>query len=182
MPAPMGVPVRAETGQGVVELLAAMAVLTIALLALAAGYDTAAISLHNAGRKTEAAKLADGQMELYASLPFGSIGLDQTALANVTTAGNPAYDPTYVTDEAALNAASSGTDVTIAGCGSAPQCQPVQTVTGPDGHGYVLETFVRDVVSTGSWKERVVTVIVRDPGASGTPELFRETAGFDPGP
>jgi hypothetical protein len=46
----------------------------------------------------------------------------------------------------------------------------------------VLETFVRDVVSTGSWKERVVTVIVRDPGASGTPELFRETAGFDPGP
>ena len=43
---------------GLVELLVAMFVLMVALLALAAGYETAAISVHNADKKTVAAKLA----------------------------------------------------------------------------------------------------------------------------
>jgi type II secretory pathway pseudopilin PulG len=170
-----------ESGMGLVELVVAMFVLTVALLALAAGYDAAAISVHNASKKTIAAKLASAQIELYQALKFSNIGLDQTTLADVQRGAG--YDANYVTDEAGLS--PSGTDHTISGCGTAPQCLPIQDVTGPENHPYRLETFVRDVTNTGAtgtWNERMVTVIVRDRGVAGNPELLRQTTGFDPGP
>lgn len=175
---------RDETGMGLVELTIAMFMLTIALLALAAGYDSAAISVHNADKKTVAAKIAAGQIELYQSLKVSLVGLDATNLANTTTGGRGNYDPTYVSDEAALS--PSGTDHTITCTDpTAAQCLPVQTVTGPENHPYKLETFVRDVTNAnaaGTWNERYVTVIVRDGQATGTPLLFSETSAFDPGP
>ena len=172
-----------QQGMGLVELLVAMFVLMVALLALAAGYDTAAISVHNASKKTVAAKLAASQIELYQSLKVSSIGLDQTTLTNVQTSGSGSYNATYVSDEAGLS--PTGTDHTIASCGSTPQCLPIQDVTGPENHAYRLETFVRDVTNTGAtgtWKERFVTVIVRDRGISGNPLLYSVTSAFDPGP
>lgn len=174
---------RSEGGMGLVELVVAMFVLTVALLALAAGYDSAAISVRNADKKTVAAKLAAGQIELYQSLKVSAIGLDQTTLTNVQTSGNGSYNAVYVSDEAGLT--PSGTDHTISSCGATPQCLPIQDVTGPENHPYRIETFIRDVANTGAtgtWSERFVTVIVRDRGISGNPLLFQETSGFDPGP
>jgi Tfp pilus assembly protein PilV len=174
---------RDEGGMGLVELLVAMFVLMVALLALAAGYETAAISVHNANNKTVAAKLAASQIELYQSLKVSSIGLDQTTLTNVQTSGSGSYDSTYVSDEAGLS--PTGTDHTILGCGTSAQCSPIQDVTGPENHPYRIETFIRDVTNTGAagtWQERFVTVIVRDRGASGNPLLFSVTSAFDPGP
>jgi Tfp pilus assembly protein PilV len=173
---------ESEDGMGVIDLLVAVTVLTIALLALVAGFDVAASSVHEAAQKTAAATLADTQLEIYSSLPFASIGLDATTLANVQTSGNGSYDGQYVSDEAALNAASSGTDVTISGCGATANCSPVQNLVGADRHTYKLETFIRDIVSFGTWTERTVTVIVRDSSRSGSPEVLRLTAGFDRGP
>jgi type II secretory pathway pseudopilin PulG len=174
---------RGEGGMGLVELVVAMFVLMVALLALAAGYDTAAISVHNASKKTVAAKLAASQIELYQSLKVSSIGLDQTTLTNVTTSGSGSYDATYVSDEAGLT--PRGTDHTIPSCGSSAQCLPIQDVTGPENHPYRIESFIRDVTNagaTGTWNERFVTVIVRDRGASGNPLLYSVTSAFDPGP
>jgi uncharacterized protein (TIGR02598 family) len=176
----MAARLKEERGFGLIELLAAMAVLSIALMALLAGYGSAVVSLRSSSTKTTAAALADAQMELYRAVPFASIGLDQTAFA--------AADSTYVADETGLNAAltnpADATDATIASCGSTPQCLPVQTVTGNDGRSYRLETFVRDVVNNTaiSYTIRIVTVIVRDPNVSGTPVLFTLTSGFDRGP
>jgi type II secretory pathway pseudopilin PulG len=175
---------RDESGMGLVELTIAMFMLTIALLALAAGYDSAAISVHNADKKTVAAKLAASQIELYQSLKVSNIGLDSTNLSNVNTTGRGGYDATYVSDEAGLT--PTGTDHTIS-CSdpTAPQCAPIQNVAGPENHQYRVETFVRDVANTGAtgtWNERYVTVIVRDRGATGNPLLFSETSAFDPGP
>jgi type II secretory pathway pseudopilin PulG len=172
-----------EGGMGLVELVVAMFVLTVALLALAAGYDTAAISVHNADKKTVAAKLAASQIELYQSLKVSSIGLDQTALTNVQTSGSGSYDGVYVSDEAGLT--PTGTDHPIVGCGSSAQCLPIQDVSGPENHPYRIETFIRDVTNTGAtgtWKERFVTVIVRDRAVSGNPLLMQVTSAFDPGP
>jgi type II secretory pathway pseudopilin PulG len=167
---------------GLVELVVAMFVLTVALLALAAGYESAAISVHKADQKTVAAKLAASQIELYQSLKISSIGLDQTTLTNVQTLGSGSYDSVYVSDETGLT--PTGTDHTILGCGTSAQCSPIQDVTGPENHPYRIETFVRDVANPGvsTWKERFVTVIVRDRGVSGNPLLFSETSAFDPGP
>jgi type II secretory pathway pseudopilin PulG len=186
---------RQERGMGIVELVAAMVVITIALLALMASYDQAFFSLHAAARKTAAASLAETQLELYSSLyqpsapsTFSLVGLSSSL---VTTA--KASDAFYSTDEAALTP-SGTTEVTSASCTTTvAQCKPVQTsVLGADGKHYRVETFIRDIsqsltcqgqtTSCGSANERDVTVIVRDPNVSGTPRVYEVTAAFDAGP
>jgi prepilin-type N-terminal cleavage/methylation domain-containing protein len=173
-----------EDGFGLIELSMAMMILTIALLVLVAGYDSAAVSLHDSAEKTVASSLADAQIELYNALPYASIGLDQTRLAGIETSGGAGYDSRYVSDEAALDNAANASDTTIANCGSTPQCLPIQTVTGSDHRSYRIETFIRDVQNNISirWTVREVTIVVQDPSQSGTPELVRETAAFDRGP
>jgi Tfp pilus assembly protein PilV len=166
-----------QRGFGMVELIISVFVLTVALLAIGIAFGTAFVSTRAAAQKTVAAKLADTQMERYAALAFSSIGLDATTLGSTK-----ASDSTYTADLAALNATKSGTDVTISGCGTAPQCLPVQTTIGTDGKSYRVETLIRDVTAFTSWSERFVTVIVRDPSKSGAPEIYRITSGFDKGP
>lgn len=160
-----------------IELVFAIMVLSIALLALMAGYDSAFMSLKASSHQAQASTLGNQQLELYSALPYASVGLDLTTLNSVK-----ASNATYAADRTALNASTSGTDVTISGCGSSAQCSPVQTVTGSDHHSYTIETFIRDVTTFTSWSTRYVTVIVRDATASGTPKLASVTAAFDKGP
>ena len=169
---------RDERGMGMIEMLAAIMVITIALLALMASYDQAFFSLHQAGRKTAAANIAETQLQLYSALPYASVGLSSSL---VTTA--KASDAFYHTDELALTPAGT-TEVYNLSCDtSSAQCKPVQTgVTGSDGLTYRVETFVRDVAGSGTATERDVTVIVRDPHLSGTPKVYTVTAAFDQGP
>jgi Tfp pilus assembly protein PilE len=201
---------RDERGMGLIELIAAMMVITIALLALMASYDQAFFSLHAAARKTAAASLAETQLELYSAIyvpqktatsttltsttvtttqasTFPSIGLS----SSLVTAAK-ASDAFYSTDEASLAPAGT-TEVTNASCTTTvAQCEPVQTsVAGSDGKSYRVETFIRDVDQTFTCQgqttpctaqERNVTVIVRDPNVSGTPVVYQVTAAFDIGP
>jgi Tfp pilus assembly protein PilV len=170
---------REEDGMiGIIELMAAVMVLSVALLALMAGYDTAFVSLHKASQQSAATTLAQNQLELYSALQYSAIGLDTSTLNSVKLS-----DTTYTADEAALFNASSAVDATITGCGTATQCLPVQTLTGNDRRSYRVETFIRDVTQTGiSRTERFVTVIVRDPGVSGSPIVAKVTSAFDSGP
>ena len=198
-----------EKGQGMIELILAAVLITVALLALMASYDSAFVSLHKSARTNAAAALAESQLELYSAvygdtsktttttggttttitLPLADVGLSSSLL---TTA--KANDAFYATDEASLT--PSGSDVTSASCTtSLAQCKPVQTVTGIDGKSYRVETFIRDVSQSltcttasttttcgTSALERDVTVIVRDPNTSGTPKVYTATAAFDCGP
>jgi len=155
----------------------AIVIIAIALLALMAAYDQAFFSLRSAAKTSSAGLLAENQLELYASQRYSSIGLDATTLTSVQ-----ASDSTYSSDEAALP--GTGADVTISGCGSSPQCSPVQTLTGSDHHTYKLETFIRSLANPNGtpWKERVVTVIVRDLSKAGSPEIVTMQTAFDQGP
>lgn len=170
-----------EGGFGIVELVVAVVVITVALLALMAAYDEAFFSLHNSARRTAAASLAEQQLELYDALPYASVGLSSSL---VTTAKSS--DTYYSSDEAQLS--PTGTDVSNSTCTTTvAQCEPVQTsVKGSDGLYYRIETFVRDVTQTlqpsGSTTERDVTVIVRDPNSAHTPIVFEATTSFDQGP
>ncbi len=162
---------------GLVELLAAMTITSIALLALMASYDSTFMSLHKSAQTSAATTLANTQLELYSALPYTSIGLDSTTFTSTL-----ASDTTYAADETAVKASqTSPTDVKITSCGATAQCLPVQTLTGADRKSYKLETFVHDVVSTGTWTEREVTVIVRDLSSSTKPVVVQMTAGFDKG-
>lgn len=175
---------RSEDGFGLIELMIATTILVVALLALAAGYDQAFLALHRASTKSVATELADKQLELYRSLHYDDIGLDQAAYTNATTVGNAAYDATYAGDAASIAAADppAAVPATIVSCGATPQCSPVQSVVGTDSRTYRVESFVRDVpesVTGVSWAERVVTVVVRDPAVAGDPEVVRETSAYD---
>ena len=175
---------RDEGGFGIVELVVAVVMITVALLALMAAYDQAFFSLHNSTRKSAAATLAETQLELYEALPYASLGLSSSLLA--TAESSDAY---YSTDRATLT--PTGTDVTNSSCpssGTIPaQCEPVQTsVKGSDGLNYRVETFIRTVtqnlVPSGTAQEIAVTVIVRDPNTANTPIVYEATTSFDQGP
>jgi hypothetical protein len=161
---------------GLIELLTATTVITVALLSLMAGYDSAFVSLHNSSRQSAASTLAAKQLELYSALAYTSIGLDTTTLASVK-----ATDTTYVADEAALDNAAGALDATISGCGTASQCLPVQTLAGNDRRNYRVETFIRDITVT-SRRERFVTILVRDPNVTGSPVVAKMTSAYDSGP
>jgi type II secretory pathway pseudopilin PulG len=181
---------------GLVELLAAMVILSIALLALLAGYGSAFASLRLSSQKTTATELANSQMELYRALPYGSIGLDATTTGDIGDVTSPNYNALYSLDPALDGAidtsgvqAPSGTvnDVGIQNCATiapAQACAPVQTVTGNDHHQYDIYSFVVDTqalnLSTGlSWTERVITIVIRNPEVTGDPELLRISSAVD---
>jgi type II secretory pathway pseudopilin PulG len=168
---------RREDGFLLIELMAAMVVLTVALLALIGAYSLGYFALSSAGQTSSAGLLANNQLELYASLPYASIGLDQATLTSVKST-----DANYNTDENALPV--SGSDATISSCGASAQCSPVQTLTGGDHKTYKLETFIRLLTNVNgtSRSEKIVTVIVRNMSAAGTPTAAIMQTGFDSGP
>lgn len=168
---------RKDDGFMLVELLVASVVLSIALLALMAVYDSSFISLHKAAQKTAAATLAQNQLELFSALSYDSIGLDAGSL----TAAQG--DSTYTRDEAGLTP-SGGSDVTLTDACSETQCLPVQTLTGSDRRSYTVETFIRDVGDLGysGRLERLVSVIVRDPNSAGSPIVAQQSSAYDSGP
>src|ERR1700736_1086185 len=71
---------RREGGFGLIELLLALTLLNIGLLAVVAAFTSEIVSLNRAGRITTAAVLADGQMELYRALTYNAIRLEPTSI------------------------------------------------------------------------------------------------------
>jgi len=169
-----------EGGFGVVELVIAVIVIGIALLALMASYDEAFLSVHDSARTTAAADLAEQQLETVSADSYCNLAL---VPADLTAADSS--DPFYQDDWNSLSPA--GTDVTSTCLGADGTYEPVQTsVQGSDDKDYRVELFIRDVtqnlVPSGTTTERVVTVIVRDPNQTGTPIVFTDSAAFDQGP
>jgi Tfp pilus assembly protein PilV len=166
-----------ENGFLLIELIAAMLVLTIALLALIGAYSLGYFSIGSAAKTSAAGLLANNQLELYSALPYDSIGLDAATLTYVQSS-----DATYSGDESALPGGASG-DVTISDCGTSAQCLPVQTLAGSDHKTYKLETFIRllanPTISTRS--EKVVTVVIRNASAVGSPIVLTMQTAFDTG-
>ena len=165
-----------ENGFLMIELVAAMLILTVALLALIGAYSLGYFAIGASAKTSSAGLLANNQLELYATVPYASIGLDATTLASTKSS-----DATYSTDLAALPV--SGTDVSISGCGSSARCAPVQTLTGPDNKSYKVETFIRLLAnpSITSRYEKVVTVVVRAASVSGSPKVVTMQSAFDVG-
>jgi type II secretory pathway pseudopilin PulG len=170
---------HSEDGFLMIELVAAIMILTVALLALIGAYSLGYFAIGASAKNSSAGLLANNQLELYASLPYASIGLDSTTLTSVK-----ASDATYSTDESALPSGTTG-DVAIVGCGSSAQCSPVQTLTGPDNKSYKVETFIRLISTRGDGatrSEKLVTVVIRNASVSGSPKVTTLQTGFDSGP
>ena len=178
----MRVRLRCEQGFGLIELLMAMVMLNIGILAVVAAFNTGILTLNRASRISTGAALADAQMELYRALPYASIALDSTSLGTV--------DDTYKCD-AALGAScpnSTSAEVTT-NCTGSPvpnQCNPSRPVTGADRKKYRVDTYI--ILSTASTSPptppngrpvKIVSVVVRDANNLSARPFAREASTFD---
>jgi type IV pilus modification protein PilV len=122
---------RREDGFMLVELLIAMMVLTVGILALVMAYTAGYASLNRANSTSSASVLADSQMERFRALQYAAIQL------NTTCGATCAQDSTYTSDAAYSSTAQ------VTGCTSTgPACLSTQTRTGPDGKSYRVDTFI----------------------------------------
>jgi Tfp pilus assembly protein PilV len=143
-----------EAGFGLVELVIAMAILNIGLLALVAAFNSGAVAVKRSARVSTGTALADRQMELYRALTYGDIRLAADYNETLYNASRPA------------GAVQTGcTDATR------PECKATQNVTGPDQRTYRVDTYI--VLSTPSGNPaprpvKLVRVIVRDQSAPAT--------------
>ena len=133
---------RDERGFGLVELLIALTIITIAIFAIYATFNAGAFAILRASRASTASALGEKQIELYRALVWANIGLDTTGVS--------AADATHTSDAEWVSAASQ---TVVPGCtaSAAAECKPVQMpVTGPDNFQYRLDTYVRTLPGGGS--------------------------------
>ena len=169
----MRVRLRSEQGFGLIELLIAMVMLNIGILAIVAAFNTGIVTLNRASRISTAAALADAQMELYRGLTYAAIALDSTSIPGSTP---------YTTDSA-----YSATQVTQTCTTPLPnQCIASRTVTGADRKGYRVDTYIQLSTSTTSPPTptngravKIVTVVVRNAGALTARPFVRVASTFD---
>jgi prepilin-type N-terminal cleavage/methylation domain-containing protein len=159
---------RDEAGFGLIELMIAMTVLAVGILALFAMFESGIRSITRASTVTTAAALADKEMENFRAIRWTAIGLPESLVTAAPTpySGDPAY--------------SSTERVEVDACGTSP-CStkvPVQTLTGADGRSYRVDTYVT-WQTVGSGREvKLVTIVVRD-GTDVNKVWARTASAFD---
>jgi prepilin-type N-terminal cleavage/methylation domain-containing protein len=89
----LDVRIRSERGFGMVELLCAMAVMVVGLLAVFTMFQSGIVAVRRAGNQTTAAVLADSEMEKFRAVKYESIGLASAAVnaADAVYKGDIAY-------------------------------------------------------------------------------------------
>lgn len=166
---------RSEAGFGLIELLMAMVMLNIGILAIVAAFNSSMFALNRASKISTASALADSQMELYRALTYNAIALDATSLGSV--------DSTYKCDAAlgssCPNSTSGEITTTCSGSPLPNECIPSRTATGADRKSYRVDTYITTTTPTNGRALKLVTVVVRDGrNLSGRP-LARVGSTFD---
>jgi hypothetical protein len=171
----------AEGGFGMIEILLAMIFISIAIMVLVSGFASATVAINRASRISTAGVIADSQMERFRAMSYAWIGLD--------TAG--ATDALYTGDTACVGAGCSNVAPTAgaSACRSGGtvyvvyplNCVASQTVTGPDGRSYRMDTYVRGIQSVivgNPRSTKLVTIVIRDPAVNNR-VIAREESDFD---
>jgi type II secretory pathway pseudopilin PulG len=167
---------RSERGFGLIELLMAMVILNIGILAIVAAFNSGIFALNRASRISTASALADSQMELFRAIKYDAIGLDSTSLGSV--------DNTYKCDSALGASCPNPTsgEITRTDCASPlpNECIPSRSVAGADHKNYRVDTYIATTTPTNGRALKVVTVVVRDGNALSARPYARVTSTFDP--
>ena len=153
------------------ELLLAMTILNIGLLALVASLNAGVFAVKRASQISTAAVLADTQMELYRAIRYSAIVLDDNRTKNLT-------DNTYKSDPVlAGNVNNSVTSTTD--CTSMPNwCNPSRVTTGADHKQYRVDSYVTWSTPTSGRQLKLVTVVIRE-ARSPFKQLSRQQSTFD---
>lgn len=158
----MAARLKQEGGFGLIELVIALTILAIGLLALVAGLGSGYTALRRASSQQTASALADQTMERFRALRYADIALNTSLSTDSVYTGDTAYSGTVVS-----------------GClTSDVECTPVQSsVSGADGRTYRVDTYIRYDTPTGGRQLKQVTVVVRS--SDGATEYVREQSTFD---
>jgi type II secretory pathway pseudopilin PulG len=157
---------KREEGFGLIELLIAMTVMVIAIMAIVAAFNSGMVTLNRASHASTAATLADIQMEDFRKMTYDSIA---PTCASGTSAATDCFSSVTKTgpdgrtyrldwavrfDCADLTWTLGGTVPSSATCTDADGVTPRRTV-------------------------KRVSVVVYDPATTPARELFRESSSFD---
>ena len=127
---------RDESGFGLVELLIAMTVLSIGILATIAAFTSGTVALQRAGKLSTATAIADAQMERYRAVRYDAVGLTQVSIdaAPADYSADPKFPVNPVTRAV----------VTTCGAPTAQEeaCTASRPTTGPDGRPYRVDTYI----------------------------------------
>lgn len=162
----MSTRLRSQQGFALIEMLAAIVMINIGLLAILLALNSGMVTLRRSAESSTASAVADQQLERYRAITFAAIFLDTTSLA--------ATDSTYQSDSA-----YSASQVSQACSPLVAACTPSQTVTGPDGRSYRVDTYIVWTTPSGGSPVKQVTVVVRKPGAPAALARVVSTAGAD---
>jgi type II secretory pathway pseudopilin PulG len=171
---------REESGFGMLELLMAMVMLNVGILAVVASFSSGTTALARASRISTGAALAEKQMEAYRGLKYVNI-LFITAEWNSAVADS-SYTADVVYQQNMLNPVSPkalvATQTTCPTNVPASACDASYTVTGADSRSYRVDTYLYYDAPTGGNQVKTVTVVVRDP-ADTTRSFARISSVFD---
>lgn len=167
---------RTEDGFGMIELLIAIVMLNVGILAIVAAFNSSVLGMRRATQTATAVTLAEKQMELYRGLLYANIVLDTTS---TNLAATPSTN-TYATDQALDGIAPHGSPpqlTTAIACTASPiGCQPTQTFVSA-GVSYRIDTYIVNYTPASGRLLKLVTVVVRDTTSLKT--LARLTSTFD---
>jgi Tfp pilus assembly protein PilV len=162
---------RAEEGWGLMELLLALTILNIGLLALVATLNSSMFAIRRASQTATAATLADAQMELYRAIRYTEIALDDNATKNLT-------DATYQGDPV-LGGNVNNSVTTTTGCSGMPSyCNPSRVANGADRRTYRVDSYVTWTTPSSGRQVKLVTVAIRE-AESPYKLLARQQSTFD---
>jgi len=157
---------RSQKGFALIEMLAAIVVINIGLLAILLALNSGMVTLRRSAESSTASAIADQQIERFRARAYAAIYLDTTLLATT--------DSTYQTDSAySVSQVSQTCSPLVAAC------TPSQTVTGPDGRSYRVDTYIVWATPTGGAPVKQVTVVVRKPGSPTVLARVVSTAGAE---
>lgn len=153
---------RSQEGFGLIELMVSMTMLNIGILAIVAAFNSGALALRNAGEVSTAAVLGDKQMELYRALKYTEIALDSTAVGTANADTNYQCDKANMINPAGTCGGANQQTQQLKTCATmTPQCNPRQTVTGPDQRTYRIDTYVVSQTPPNGRAVKLVTIVVR---------------------
>lgn len=192
-------PITSEDGFGLVELLVAMVILQVALLALVGAFGAGSVALGRASRANTAQALANQQMELYRSMTYDPIGLDTAGAPTTgmyvadTSVCAASQTPVCANTGPRNNAGTSPWSCTVASGSTSVSlyysanginpCVAHRLVSGtssPDGMTYYVDTYIKLTASSATQRAfKQISVVVRDSGTGR--QLVKEITTMDCG-
>jgi type II secretory pathway pseudopilin PulG len=171
---------RDESGFGLLELLMAMVMLNVGILAIVAAFSSGNSALARASRVSTAAALADKQIESYRGLIYDNIVFTTSEWNAAVADSTYTADSVYVSNMASPVAPKALVS-TVTNCPTnvpTTSCDPSYTTTGPDHRSYRVDTYLYYDAPGGGSQLKTITVVIR-PASDPSRYYARVSSTFD---